>query len=205
MLLKDIPGVLPSLANSFLANTELWSRDVSEIIPHQLVAQRWLAIDRGIEHVDTHLEFLVNQANIAAMEGLIPNDTPWLGYKTPQRSGILSSELEAGLAKLPSAMARAAVFGLEMDLPLDKVMSLTYMQAANMELTETARTALRAQVRSIASDLAFWQPNGGSEVHGPLFGFANEVYANFDMSWNALRLSYKGMIPAHFDFSQPCE
>lgn len=198
MLLKEIPGVLPSLVNSFLSTSKLWERPVEQIIPQQLVALRWLAIEAGQENVDVQLEYLLNQANIAALEGLLPNDTPILAYKPRRDMTILSSELTEGLAKLPPSMARAAIFGLEMDMSLEQIMTLTFKQAQGLEMTETARKALRDQVRSMTTSLAFWQLDTRTDSHGPLFGFANEVYANFDMSWNALRLSYKGLIPAHF-------
>lgn len=199
MLLKDIPGVLPSLADTAIARSKLWERDVSEIIPHQLVALRWLAIERGDEDVDTYFDHLANCLNIAAVTGQIPDDLAILQYSKPKFGGLLSSELAAGVSKLNPAMARAAIFGLEMDLPLDRIMTLSFKQANAMELTPLASAALSAQVRSISSNLAFWKKEDGQDVHTPIFGFANEVYESFGMSWNALRTGYQKLIPDHFE------
>lgn len=200
MLLKDIPGMLPTLANSPLARSALWERDVAELIPEQFVAQAWLGKDAGEPNMDDHIFHAVTQIHLASLIGKVPEDLPILKCKLRKPQALLSTELTEGLEKMPPAMARAAIFGLEMDMPLDALMVLSYMQAKHMDLTETARAALHNQTRSIGSPLAFWQVNSADRDngHGPLRGFANEIYMNFGMSWNALRLAYKRLVPAHF-------
>lgn len=199
MLLKDIPGMLPTLANSPLAKTKLWERDVAELIPEQFVAQQWLGKEAGQEDMDEHIFHAVTQIHMASLIGLVPQELPILKMKLRKQLPMLSTELTDGLSKLHPAMARAAIFGLETDMSLDNLAMLSYMQAKHMDMSDIAHTALHNQPRSISSKLAFWMAHSENpEIHGPLRGFANEIYMNFGMSWNALRLAYKRLVPAHF-------
>lgn len=194
MLLKEVPGVLPSLENSAIARSGLWEREVTEIIPHQLQALRWLAIDSGEEDVDLYFDFLMNALRGAASRGLIPEDARILKYTRPRQLGILESELIEGLKNMPPAMARAAVFGLEMDIPLERLTTMTFKQANSMELTPLASKVVSSLIPTLGNNLAFW-----TKEHGYLSGMANEIYANFNMTWNALRMNYKAVIPDNFD------
>lgn len=206
MLLKEIPGVLPSLENTAISRSKLWERDVSEIIPHQLAALRWLANDRAESEggeegvsIDLYLDYLMAQLHEAKNMEIIPEDLPILRYSRPRVRGVLTSDLIVGLKAMSKPMARATIFGLEMDLPLDRIMTLSYKQANGMEnLTPAASRALNEQVRSIRSQLAFWEETAGG-FPGPIFGMANEIYTCFNMTWNTLRIEYKRRIPDIFD------
>lgn len=191
MLLKEIPGLAPSLEGTAIANSAYWNRDVAAIIPHQIVALRWLHKDDP-DDIDLYLDFMMNHLHLAAKAELIPADLAILKYKRPRQVGILSSELVEGLSKMTPGMARATIFGLEMDLPLERIMTLSFKHANSMSLTQMASRVLGSQVRSINDNRAF-------SDDGIPFGLANEVYANFNMTWNNLRLSYKSIIHDHFE------
>lgn len=105
-------------------------------------------------------------------------------------------QLRNGLEQLSRPRRAAILFGLDSDIDLYKIVTLTWADAKKPELrwkmNSFAKSILSDQPRHISSPYVFWSFKEASPM--PLFGLEQDVFDAFGMTWQELRLAYKNMI-----------
>lgn len=192
LALKDIKGVRPTLSRSFLSRSAIWNSPVDRIIPAQLFAIRAkMALKDKASEADEAIDYLVRQVKRAVGVGEIPY-VPLMRYVRPDDSAFTLSELRSGLEKLKRPKPAAVLFGLEMDLPAEAVVSLTWDNARMLtrsgKLTWLAESILKNQPINIASNYVFWRYHENTPL--PLFELEQEVFDVFNMVWAELSSYY---------------
>lgn len=199
-LLKNVPGLLPSLESSPITMTTMWEKDVSSLVPQQLFAFRNLQSfnpNIAIEIIDTQLEFLVHHVRLAEQSGII-DCSPISNYKSPRNRAIRSTRFVKGLSMINQCERLAIIYGLEMDLSIDRLINLTLSKLEQAPIkSPLALQALRAQPISMLTSLVFWRAD--DKQHLPHTYLNVVVNAAFDMGWNDLRKAYQMMIPDHYE------
>lgn len=198
MLLKDIPGLLPTLNDSVIVSSKLWTKDVSTIHPSQLVAVRTKAlINDPTSNIDQEITFLVKHVQFAELDDLCTS--PLSDYYRPSDRAITTTEFVAGLQRLKPAYRFATIFGLEMGLSAIRTANLSARQAHNLDgVTELAQSVLRSSILSTKTIYMFWT----SDEHGEHVGLDDlneEIYSAFGKTWMELSSKYKYMVADHYN------
>lgn len=198
MLLKEIPGLLPTLAGSVILQSKLWEKEVSKIHPTQLVAVRTKElIDNPTSNIDQEIAFLVKHIQFAELDDLCTS--PLTNYFRPSDDRITTTEFVANLKKLEPAYRMALIFGLEMQLSAIRTGMLTVKQAHNLSnQTELARSVLHSCLLSTKTIHMFWRVTSDSE-HVGLDDLNEVIYAAYGCSWMELSSRYKNMVADHYN------
>jgi hypothetical protein len=189
--LKDIGDISLLLGQSPIAQSALWNKPVDEIHPAQFVAfQTRLSFDDHGAEAKVILETILSELNGALTRGEIPR-VPAHDFAVPLERMTLG-DLRKGLEQLERPRPAAVLFGLEADLEIDQVITLTWEKAAVLRrgtLSFIARELLRLAPRRLGTPYVFWQELNGAPA--PLFGLSLELAAIFDIEWAELRRAYK--------------
>ena len=193
LTLKDIDGIKPVLGNTAIAKSPLWNKPVDKIIPAQLTAFRArLALDGQKAQADAAIDFALRQvarSNSAARLKM-------LDYVEPDDAVLTTTELVRGFEQMQRPMPAAILFGLEMGMTAEEVVSLTWTKAKELArsgaLTDYARHILNSQPISITSSYVFWSHVGKKAM--PLFGLDGEVFDVFGCVWAELQAGYRNLV-----------
>lgn len=189
LALKDIPGIAPVLGGTQLAQSPIWNTPVDRIHPAQLTAYRAkLALSGQKSQADAAIDYLLRQ--VASEAGSVS----MLDYFEPNESFITSDELVRGFEQMQRPMPAAILFGLEMQLRPEEIVTLTWHKAKKLKLTSYARHVLKSQPIHIATKYVFWQQRDDKVM--PLFGLEQEVFDTFGKVWGELQHAYNRMIVA---------
>lgn len=198
MLLKEIPGLLPTLAGSALAKSKLWNQDVSLIHPSQLVAVRMKTLmNDPHSKIDQEINFLVQHILFAHLDNLC--DSPLINYYRPSDDKITTTEFISGLKKIPPEYRLALLFGMEMGLSVIRIRNLTVKQAFNLsDKTEIANSVLRSALLSCKTIHMFWRVDENGD-HVSLDDIGEVIYGAYGCSWLELKAKYKFMVADHYN------
>lgn len=186
LALKDIPGVAPVLGGTQLAQSPLWNQPVDRIHPSQLMAFRTkLAMSGQKSQADAAIDYALRQ--VAQQVG----NVSMLDYFEPNESFITTDALVRGFEQMQRPMPAAILFGLEMQMLPDEVVTLTWDKAKKLKLTSYARHILKSQPIHIVAKYVFWQQR--DEKVMPLFGMEQEVFDAFGKVWGELQHAYNRM------------
>lgn len=189
--LKEIGDLSLLLGNSPIAQSSLWTKPVDEIHPAQFVAfQTRMAFDDHGDEAKVILETILAELNGAHSRGEIPR-VPALSFSIPLERMTLG-DLRKGLEQLERPRPAAVLFGLEADLVIDQVITLTWEKAKVLrqgQLSTVARDILRLAPRRLGTPYVFWQELNGAPA--PLFGLSLELASIFDVEWPELRQAYR--------------
>lgn len=105
---------------------------------------------------------------------------------------MTAGQLRRGLEKMPRPCPAAILFGLDMSLTADQVITLKWKDALKLHLTEYAAVILNSQPRHIMCDYVFWKELRGKPM--PLFGLDGMVFENFGLIWSELTAATKNVI-----------
>lgn len=198
MLLKEIPGLLPTLAGSAITKSKLWDKEVSEIHPVQLVAVRKKTLmNDPNSNIDQEISFLIQHVLYAKLDDLC--DSPLLDYFQDHTEALTTTEFVSGLKRMPPIYRMALLFGMEMELSAIRVANLTVQQAHRLSnLTELAQGVLRSSVLSTKTIHMFWRVSSDSE-HVALDDLNEVVYGAYGRSWTSIGTQYKRMVADHYN------
>ena len=198
MLLKDIPGLLPTLINSVVTESKLWNKEVEFIHPSQLTALRTKTlIDNPLSNIDQEITFIIKHIQFAELDDLCKS--PLSDYYRPEDRAITTTEFINGLKQLPQAYRLATIFGLEMGLSAIRTSNLTVKQAHGLDgLTELASSVLHSTLLSTKTIYQFWHSNESNE-HVGLDDLNSYILVAFGMSWMQLAKKYKYMVADHYN------
>lgn len=189
--LKEIGDLSLLLGNSPIAQSALWNKPVDEIHPAQFIAfQTRLTFDDHGAEAKVILETIMSELTRAHARGDIPR-VPVLDFSIPLERMTLG-DLRKGLEQLERPRPAAVLFGLEADLEIDQVITLTWEKAKALResnLSHIARELLRLAPRRLGTPYVFWQDLNGAPA--PLFGLSLELASIFDIEWAELRRAYK--------------
>lgn len=187
LALKDIPGVAPVLGGTQLAQSPIWFQPVDRIHPTQLMAFRAkLALSGQKPQADAAIDYVLRQVAQAV------GNVSMLDYFEPNESFITTDELVRGFKQMQRPMPAAILFGLEMHLRPDEVVTLTWNKVKKLKLTSYARHILKSQPIHIATKYVFWQQHDDKVM--PLFGIEQEIFDSFGKVWGELQHAYNRMI-----------
>lgn len=191
LALKDIPGVAPVLGGTEMAKSPIWTQPIDHIHPSQLMAFRAKMSMRGQKaQADAALDYMLRQVAGAVDKDDI-NSVVMLDYFEPNESFITTDELVHGFEQMQRPMPAAILFGLEMNMRPDEVVTLTWQKAKKLKLTGQARHILKSQPIHIATRYVFWQQR---DRVMPLFGMDQEVFDVFGKVWGELQHAYNRMV-----------
>lgn len=198
MLLKDIPGLLPTLNGSAIVESKLWNKDVELIHPSQLTALRTKALLNDPQsNIDQEIIFLIKHIQFAELDDLC--HSPLCDYYRPEDRAITTTEFINGLKMLPQEYRLATIFGLEMGLSAIRTSNLTVKQAHGLEgLTELATSVLASSLLSTKTIHQFWQATESNE-HVGLDDLNEATLVAFGISWMQLSRKYKFMVADHYN------
>jgi hypothetical protein len=189
--LKEIGDLSLLLGNSPIAQSSLWNQPVDTIHPAQFVAfQTRMSFDDHGAEAKVILETVMAELTLAHTRGDIPR-VPALSFSIPLERMTLG-DLRKGLEQLERPRPAAVLFGLEADLEIDQVITLTWEKAKVLRegpLSNIARELLRLAPRRLGTPYVFWQELNGAPA--PVFGLSLELAAIFDVEWPELRRAYK--------------
>jgi hypothetical protein len=193
--LKDIGELSSLLGNTPLASSPMWETPLDRIHPVQLHAfLTRLKLDAQDEEGKSIIETVLMQVRQAHARGEIA-DVPLLRFAIPQERMTLG-ELRVGLEALTQPRPAAVLFGLELDMPIDDLITLKWERALNFRrdgrLTPLANEILKAAPRHIRTHYVFWQEI--DDKVAPLFGLSLELADVFDLEWPELREAYRTII-----------
>lgn len=197
MLLKNIADLATVLSDTPIAKSKLWHKDVAHIIPAQIVAfRKSQLIKEPTYDIDLEINYVIRHIQFAELDGKLTS--PLTQYIKPNEKILLTSELIAGLARLPRDFRRAVLFGLEMKLSAMRVINLTRTEAHRMtNKSVSAQSCVDSSVISIKCCSVFWQSVCMS--HEPLESLEEEVYAAFGMTWRELSSRYERLVCDFYD------
>lgn len=191
LTLKEIPGVSATLGNTPISRSALWNTPVDRIVPAQLTAFRArMALENRAKNADAAIEFILGRVNESVCKGEIPY-VNLLAYSAPRKRVLLSSDLVAGFERMQRPMPAAILFGLEMVMPADEVVTLTWQKVRHLRMTPFAWHCVKSQPIHISSPYVFWWQRGESVM--PLFGLEQEVFDVFGMVWGELMAAYENL------------
>lgn len=198
MLLKDIPGLLPTLNNSAIVHSKLWEKSVEHIHPSQLVAfRKKTLLDNDKSNIDQEITFLIKHIQFAELDNLC--FSPLSEYYRLRPTAITTTEFVSGLRKLQPEYRLALIFGLEMKLSVIRTSMLTVQQAHSLSnQTELTMSVLRSSLLSTKTIYMFWHSEESSE-HVGLDDLSEVVYGAFGCSWMELSSQYENMIADHYN------
>lgn len=193
LALKDIDGVGPVLGNTAIATSPLWNAPVDKISPYQLTAFRArLSIDGMKAQADAMIDFALQR--VARLDTAAT--LKMLDYVEPDDAVMTTTELVRGFEQMQRPKPAAILFGLEMGMSAEDVVSLTWpvakQHASRGRLTDYARHILCSQPISISSRYVFWQQSGKKAM--PLFGLESEVFDVFGRVWAELQAGYRNLV-----------
>jgi hypothetical protein len=192
LILKDL---CPSLGATPLSKSPLWNMQVSEIVPAQLTAFRTrLAIDGNTDKSEAGaiVQLIIRTVEQAVIDGEI-NAPPLLSYIEPVKPMTMGM-LRRTFSTMSRPRPAAILFGLEMKLDVEQIITLKWCDAKLLNLTPYARLILDSQPRHIASPYVFWYESKSKPF--PLFGLGEEVLYAFEMTWSELVASTHNRIVA---------
>lgn len=197
MLLKEIPGLLPTLAGSVIAQSKLWNKDVAEIYPVQLVAVRKRTLMNNPEsNIDQEIDFLIQQILYAHLDEIC--ESPLIDYYQDSEEKLTTTQFVAGLKRMPQEYRMAFLFGMEMGLSAIRTGNLTVKQAYGLSnQTEIAESVLRSCTLSTKTIHMFWRANERLE-HVALDDLNEVIYGAYGRSWATLGGLYKTMVADHY-------
>lgn len=198
LLLKDIPGLLPTLNESAIVQSKLWNKNVKHIHPSQLTALRTKTLlNDPLSNIDQEIIFLIKHIQFAELDGLC--ESPLCDYYRPADTKITTTEFVAGLKRMPPPYRLALIFGLEMGLSAIRTSMLTVKQAHNLSnQTELAQGVLRSSLLSTKTIYMFWRSTATLE-HVGLDDLNEMVYGAYGCSWMELSTKYKLMVADHYN------
>lgn len=198
MLLKNIPGLLPTLNGSVLVESKLWNKNVEHIHPSQLTALRTKTlINNPHSNIDQEITFLIKHIQFAELDELCTS--PLSDYYRPADKTITTTEFVAGLKKMMPEYRLALIFGLEMGLSAIRTSMLTVKQAHNLSnQTELAQAVLRSALLSTKTIYMFWHATESNE-HIALDDLNQVIYGAYGCSWMELSTRYKYMVADHYN------
>lgn len=186
------------LPSSPLASDRLWNRDlelVSDMEISLFYARAGLVGLKGnaIEAIDRLQTALI----LSAIDGTkVPKEAMRLVAHEPPVERFAVDEFIDRLVKLPSARRAAVLFALEMALAPERVVELTWKEAANMaQLPTQARETIRARatVRHLKLPYVFWEW-AGERIATPLLQLAVSAEEAFGMPWPRIQQRYTSML-----------
>lgn len=187
LALKDIPGVAPVLGGTQLAQSPLWNQPVDRIHPAQLTAFRAKMALSGLKpQADAAIDYALRQVAHAV------GSVSMLDYFEPNESFITTDELVRGFEQMQRPMPAAILFGLEMNLRPEEIVTLTWHKTKKLKLTSYARHILKSQPAHIATKYVFWQQREDKVM--PLFAMEQEVFDAFGKVWGELQHAYNRMV-----------
>lgn len=199
LALKDISGIEQVLGSSPIAQTPLWNMPIDKILPAQLIAfRKQMSMEGQQDQADAAIDYLLRQVsrNVTSREVA---QIKMLEYTEPCDLTITSHAFVDGLEQFERPAPAAILFGLELGLRSDEVITLRWPDALMMmrrgELTERCRQILAKQPRHIASDYVFWVE--GETRPMPLFGLDQQVFDVYGLVWGQLQAAYRRMILTH--------
>lgn len=193
--LKDVGEITALLSNTPLSASPLWDKPLDELHPAQLHAfLTRLTLDGHGEEARRIAEIVMAQIHaVSALTAV--KSLPILSFAIPQARMTLG-ELREGLQTLTRPRPAAVLFGLETDLEIDRLITLTWDRANELRksgtLSKMAHDVLRLTPRHLTTPYVFWQ-NFHDGV-APLFGLSLELAELFDMEWPELRKAYGTII-----------
>jgi hypothetical protein len=200
--LKDIGDLSSLLGNSPIAQSPLWNKPVDQIVPAQFTAfQTRLTFDGHGEEAKVILETILAELAAAHAKGSIPYVAA-LDFAVPLERMTLG-DLRKGLEQLERPRPAAVLFGLEADLEIDEVITLTWGKAKALRegnLSHVARELLRLAPRHLGTSYVFWQTVSGNAA--PLFGLSLELAHIFDLEWSELRRAYRTIAGIDLDMER---
>lgn len=198
MLLKEIPGLLPTLADSVIVQSKLWNKDVAKIHPVQLVAVRKKTLmNDPNSNIDKEIGFLIQHILYAQLDELC--ESPLIDYYQESEEKLTTTQFVAGLKLIPPEYRLAFIFGMEMELSAIRTSNLTVKQAHNLSnQTELAQSVIRTCLLSTKTIYMFWRVTDDLE-HVPLDDLNEVVYGAYGRLWMNLGTQYKNMIADHYN------
>lgn len=198
MLLKEIPGLLPTLNQSVITQSKLWNKDVTNIHPAQLLSLRTKTlIENPHSNIDQEITFLIKHIQFAELDDLCTS--PLTDYYRPSSKAITTTEFVSCLKKLEPPYRLALIFGLEMGLSAIRTSMLTVQQAYNLaDQTELAQAVIRSCLLSTKTIYIFWRSTSDNS-HIALDDLNEVVYGAFDCSWMELSTRYRKMVADHYN------
>jgi hypothetical protein len=201
--LKNVGELSSLLGDTPIAQSPMWDTPLEKIHPVQLHAfLTRLKLDHRDEEGVAIVETLLAQLTAAFARGEIV-EVPLMRFAIPQERMTLG-ELKRGLMKLSTPRPAAVLFGLEMDLPIDDLITLKWERVREFRqrqmVTPLAEAILRAAPHHIRTHYVFWQQV--EERVTPLFGLSLELAEIFDMEWPQLRHAYQTIIKLDSDMER---
>jgi hypothetical protein len=193
--LKDVGELSSLLGHSALSHSPIWNMPLERAHPMQLHAflTRLNLDGRGEEGLSI-VQTVLAQMQSAVARGEL-TDVPLLRFAIPQERMTLG-DLRVGLEKLSRPRPAATLFGLEMHLEIDSVITLKWERANELRksgtLTPMASDVLRLTPRHLGTPYVFWQEL--DDLVAPLFGLQLELAEIFNMEWPELRRAYRTII-----------
>lgn len=188
LALKDIEGIRPTLGNTPLSKSPIWSMPVDQIVPAQLTAYRTkMALAGQASEANAALQFALHCVMVAARQGKV-DLVKMLHYSEPREALITAGMLKRGFVTMQRPRPAAILFGLESGLEIEQVVALTWEKVKRLTLTPYAQRILDSQPIHIRSSYVFWSERDGKPQ--PLFGLSQEVFEVFGMVWGELVAAY---------------
>lgn len=107
---------------------------------------------------------------------------------TLKNNRMTAGQLRLGLERMPRPCPAAVLFGLEMKMSAEQIVTLTWQAARKLKgVTSYATHILKSQPVHIASSYVFWQDVDGKPY--PLFGFDGIVFDAFTLTWGEQRMN----------------
>ena len=197
--LCEVGAVRARLEHTPLANSPIWQMPIETLGPmhlHAYVTRRSLegAESEGVAEI----EVVLAELGKAHAAGQIVRARA-LDYKRPTHRVLTVTTFKNGLARLTREKAQAVLFGLELALPIEDVISLQWPAVLELrgKLTTTARLVLKMQPRHLRCQYVFWHEYQGEAW--PCFGLDQAVFDAFGMVWAELGHAYKNMLLIDYD------
>lgn len=191
LALKDIEGIRPTLGNTPLSKSPIWTTPVDQIVPAQLTAYRTkMALAGQASEANAAIRFALRCVMTAAWQGKI-GAVGMLRYSEPRDTTITAGMLKRGFATMQRPRPAAILFGLESGLEVEQVVSLTWDKAKRLTLTPYAARILNSQPVHVRYPYVFWSEPAKPR---PLFGLSQEVFEVFGLVWAELVAAYDQIV-----------
>lgn len=190
MLVRELEG---QRANSLLALSPLWRRDITSLRPLDL--QMFLRSHWGSPvylEAKRQVDALVDAAWASALTDDVES-LPILQFEH-QPEPLTIDELRRWLSGVSITRRRAVLFGLETGMPIQDIVGLTWQTALRLRLRGLPLMLIQACPRHIRLNYVFWEPMPNLAA-APLFGLGETfLEVSQGLGYEAMRRMYHDMI-----------
>lgn len=194
MRFKNIPGILPALANSELSTTKLWQTHIDKISNYQLsIAVARAKFKDENTQIESELAYAIKQIGDAVYEGII-KPTKITQYKAAKKEHITTSALISGLLKLEMTHRKALLFALETNIALSEVVLIErHKFEALVVNSKLAKEVAESCLVSIKTKLLFWE-QAEDKSHIGIVNLEQAVFEAFGCTYELLARKYANII-----------